>query len=66
MSSSLDRRRAGTHRERTTLTPNPRCEVCGRPCFSFGSPMYPHDVSICGGHASGPAAAWYSRRRAAA
>lgn len=49
------------------VEPNPTCEFprCGAPCFSFGAPMYPRVVHVCGVHATGPAAAWYSRRRGA-
>lgn len=67
MSTAVDRRRAGAHRAPvSSLPPNPTCERCGAPCFSFGEPMYPRVVHVCGVHATGPAAAWYTRWRAAA
>ena len=66
MSLGVDHRRAGTQREHLRALPeNPRCHVCGAPCFSFGWPMYPADVHVCGAHAKNAAADWYARWRAA-
>ena len=66
MSAGVDRRRDGSRRATlTSVPPNPTCEFprCGAPCFSFGEPMYVRTIHVCGVHATGPAAAWYKRRR---
>ena len=66
--SALKQRHHDHQTARRELELNPTCEFprCGAPCFSFGPPMFNRVVNVCGVHATGPAADWYSRRRAAA
>ena len=66
--SALKQRHHDARASARDIEPNPTCEFprCGAPCFSFGPPLVPKEVNVCGVHATGLVANWYSKRRGAA